>query len=127
MTQHAARRTVVRFDNATFQPMTAFGDRDGVMQWHNVSFDECKGAGSYLLIMEPGASSVPHRHDGREEFFVLDGELVEFDGTVYRAGDFVSLAAGTAHTSLSPSGCKLLVTAWGPTEPVAVNKLEPLS
>lgn len=83
--------------------------------------------GSYLMVMAPGASSVPHRHSGAEEFYVLEGELIDFDGQVYGAGDFVRLAPGTVHSSLSPTGCKLLVTHWGRTERAGIGELEPLS
>lgn len=121
------RRTLTRFETADFRPFATFGDSEGVMLWHNISFDAESGTGSYLMVMAPGASSVPHRHRGAEEFYVLEGELIDFDGQVYRAGDFVRLAPGTAHSSLSPGGCKLLVTHWGRTERVGIGELEPLS
>ncbi len=63
--------------------MAAFGGAEGTMAWHNMSYDAVTGRGSYLMVMAPGASSVPHRHDGAEEFFVLEGELVDFDGHIY--------------------------------------------
>ncbi|MGB3316706.1 MAG: cupin domain-containing protein [Albidovulum sp.] len=121
------RRTLTRFDTAEFVPMATFGGSDGAMLWHNISFDAESGTGSYLLVMAPGASSAPHRHRGAEEFYVLEGELVDFDGHAYGAGDFVRLEPGTAHSSLSPTGCKLLVTHWGRTERVSIGELEPLT
>ncbi|MGB7263332.1 MAG: cupin domain-containing protein [Albidovulum sp.] len=121
------RRQVARLDTSEFVVLPSFGGEDGSMTWHNISFDAETGLGSYLMVMAPGASSTPHRHEGAEEFYVLDGELHDFDGHVYRKGDFVHLAPGTAHTSLSPTGCKLLVTHWGKTEPVCIGDLEPLS
>lgn len=121
------RRKIARFDTSAFVVMPNFGGADGTMKWHNVSFDEKTGVGSYLLVMSPGASSTPHRHNAAEEFYVLEGELIDFDGQVYAAGDYVRLERGTAHTSLSPSGCKLLVTHWGQTETVSIGELEPLS
>jgi anti-sigma factor ChrR (cupin superfamily) len=127
MGRHRRSRRIARFDSSDFVPMTAFGGTEGTMTWHNVSFDPATGRGSYLMVMAPGASSTPHRHDGAEEFFVLEGELFDFDGQVYRAGDFVRLEPGTTHTSLSPGGCKLLVTQWGRHEPVGIGHLEPIS
>lgn len=121
------RRKVVRFDTAEFSELAGFGGAAGAFRWHNVSYDAATGRGSYLMIMAPGASSRAHRHTDAEEFFVLEGELLDFDGQVYRAGDFVSLAPGTVHTSLSPGGCKLLVMHWGRTEPAEIGELEPLS
>ncbi len=122
-----SRRSLTRFDTAQFSPLATFGDSEGAILWHNISFDAESGTGSYLMVMAPGASSMPHRHRGAEEFYVLEGELIDFDGQVYRAGDFVRLASGTAHSSLSPTGCKLLVTHWGRTERVGIGELEPLS
>ncbi len=120
---HATRR-ITRIDTAAFVPIDRFGGVDGTMTWHNISYDPQTGRGSYLMLMAPGASSRPHRHIGAEEFLVIEGELVDFDGQVYRAGDFVRLEPDTAHTSLSPTGCKLLVTQWGHTEPVGIDQLE---
>lgn len=120
-------RTITRPAEAEFRPMDAFGGIEGTFGWHNVSFDPETGTGSYILSMAPGAASVPHRHAGREEFYVISGELVDCDGTVYRAGEFVSLAAGTSHASISPDGCMLLVTAWGRPERVRISELEPMT
>jgi len=126
MGRQPTSRHVARFDTAAFQAMHDFGGLEGSITWHNMSFDRATGCGSYLMVMSPGASSRPHRHCGAEEFFVLEGELVDFDGYVYRTGDFVRLDKGTAHTSLSPGGCKLVVTHWGRTQPVGIEHLEPL-
>ena len=80
-------RTVSRFEDCTFEPLAAFGGVEGTLKWCNVSFDVATGCGSYLLIMMPGASSCLHRHIGREEFYVVEGELIDFDGCVYRSGN----------------------------------------
>ncbi len=81
--------------------------------WHNISYDRETGQGSYLYKMGPGARSNPHQHCGPEEFFMLEGELTDCDGHVYRKGDFVSLAAGSKHDSTSHSGCTIIVTHRG--------------
>jgi anti-sigma factor ChrR (cupin superfamily) len=65
--------------------------------------------GFYIYKMEAGASSTPHRHGGAEEFFVIEGELTDNDGTVYKAGDVVWLAPGTEHNSYSENGCLVAV------------------
>ena len=61
--------------------------------------------------MEPGAESVPHQHGGAEEFLMIEGELIDNDGTVYRAGDVVWLAPGTEHNSRTETGCLIAVYA----------------
>lgn len=126
MTQKKRTRHVTRFETAEFVPIGRFGGIVGTITWHNLSFNERTGRGSYLMMMAPGASSRTHRHTGAEEFYVLEGSLEDFDGHVYKSGDFVRLDAGTVHTSLTTGGCKLLVTHWGPTETVTTDNLEPL-
>lgn len=67
------------------------------------------GVGFHVYRMEPGEWSEPHEHTGVEQFLVLEGELVECDGTVYGPGDMVWLDKGTQHTSHAPNGCLLAV------------------
>ena len=43
------------------------------------------------------------------EVLVLEGELIDSDGTVFKAGDFVSFAPGTHHWSRTETGCVLAV------------------
>ena len=81
--------------------------------WYNLSYDPETGQGSYLYKMGCGASSNPHEHTGPEEFFILEGDLIDSDGFEYKTGDFVSLAGGSRHNSTSPSGCVLVVTHRG--------------
>jgi len=52
-------------------------------------------------------------HDGMEDFMILDGELIDDDGTVFGAGDFISYAPGTEHNSWTEAGCVILVCEWG--------------
>ena len=73
--------------------------------------DAERSVGFYVYRMEPGARSIPHRHGGAEEFVMIEGELVDNDGTVYRAGDVVWLAAGTEHSSHTKTGCIIAVYA----------------
>jgi anti-sigma factor ChrR (cupin superfamily) len=67
------------------------------------------GTGFYIYKMEPGAVTTPHEHTCRENFLILEGELVDNDGYVYRPGDFVMLADGTQHSSTAPDGCLIAV------------------
>jgi len=65
--------------------------------------------GFYIYRMEPGAQSTPHRHGGAEEFVMIEGTLIDNDGTVYKPGDVVWLEAGTEHTSHTETGCVIAV------------------
>lgn len=80
--------------------------KQGFIQ-HDETFPE--GAGFYIYRMEPGAVTQPHEHTCHEQFLVVDGELIENDGTVFRTGDFVMLREGTQHNSRTETGCTLAV------------------
>ncbi len=67
------------------------------------------GTGFHIYRMGPGTQSDPHEHTGAEEFFVIEGELTDNDGTTYRKGDLVWLAKGTEHYSTTETGCVLAV------------------
>ena len=67
------------------------------------------GSGFYIYKMEPGAVTTPHEHSCRENFLILEGELIDNDGYVYHAGDLVMLDAGTQHSSTAPNGCLIAV------------------
>ena len=64
------------------------------------------------MRMEPGAVTIAHDHAGMEEFLVLEGDLVDSDGTTFGPGDFVSYEAGTHHNSWTESGCLIAVFEW---------------
>jgi quercetin dioxygenase-like cupin family protein len=83
-----------------------------------LSHDKASSDDVYLIRFAPGARSLPHEHAGPEEFLVLEGELVDSDGTVLKAGDFVHYDAGSKHHSVSPNGCLLLVILRQPNRPL---------
>ncbi len=70
--------------------------------------------GSYLMRMAPGASTIPHVHEAREEFMILEGEAIETDGTVLRPGDWIVYEPGTYHGTRTVNGCLLLGLDWDP-------------
>ena len=41
------------------------------------------GTGLHIYRMEPGAASTPHVHNSDEWFYVIEGELIEHDGSRY--------------------------------------------
>jgi hypothetical protein len=49
-----------------------------------------------------------------KEFTTIEGELIDSDGTVFRAGDFVSCQPGTRHNSRSETGCAAALLEWRP-------------
>lgn len=123
----ADHRTVATFDTDDFERFDTPGLPDEKVWWRNISYDEAAGQGSYLMIMAPGSRCNPHRHTGPEEFFMVEGDLVDCDGHVYKAGDFVSLSGGSAHDSVSPSGCRIVVTHRGVVEDISSDELNAMA
>lgn len=105
----AAERRVANIYEAEFKPFVyddgvALGDT--VLQLND---DVPLGTGFHVYRMKPGMTTRPHRHNGHEQFLILEGELVENDGTVFRKGDLVWLRDGSEHCSYTPNGCLLAV------------------
>eukprot|EP01035_Chromulina_nebulosa_P060035 gene60035-82129_t len=107
-------RKIVSIHSADYTPFVyddgvALGD--SVLQLN----DELPlGIGFHVYRMPAGMTSRPHRHNGHEQFLILEGELVENDGTVLKPGDLVWFRDGTEHCSHSPNGCLLAVHIAGP-------------
>ena len=57
--------------NVKFEPFDNYGAPIPGMSWHKISYNQKVGQGSYILKMEPGAKSLPHKHTNYEEFLVL--------------------------------------------------------
>lgn len=107
-------RQVIGTRNRDFRPYDRYGEAIAGMSWIPLSGELLNGEFEcFLLRMEAGARSKPHEHTGFEEFLVIDGELVDCDGEVYRGGDFVRLLPGSKHGSHTPAGCTLLVMLRG--------------
>lgn len=113
-----ADRRVVNIKTGEFKP---FIYEDGVACGDSVLQlnDELPlGVGFHVYRMPAGMTTRPHRHNGHEQFLVLEGELVEPDGTVFKAGDLVWFRDGTEHCSYTPNGCLLAVHIAGMETPV---------
>jgi anti-sigma factor ChrR (cupin superfamily) len=105
-------RRIVNAHATPFLPYDLEGPVQPEMSWLPVSFDRETGQGCYLMRMDPGAVTISHEHQGMEEFLILEGDLVDSDGTVFATGDFVSYEAGTRHSSRSENGCLIAVFEW---------------
>ncbi len=112
-------RRVVNVAGGAFKP---FLKEDGTEGGGSVlQLDPSKpfGSGFHLYRMDPGTKSTAHEHMGLEQFYVVEGELIDNDGTVYRTGDLVCLDKGTEHYSVSPEGCLLVVHIEAPEKAIA--------
>jgi anti-sigma factor ChrR (cupin superfamily) len=118
-------RQIISTASGEFKPYDRYGDSINGMSWVSLSGDLLNGEFEcFMLRMEAGAVSKPHEHMGFEEFLVIDGELVDCDGTTYRSGDFVRLLPGSKHSSRTPDGCTLLVILRGNNRPLTDEELQ---
>lgn len=107
-------RRITRCGAIKMRPYDRYGEPRTDMDWFPFAGSAEQDFECFLLRFKPGAASTPHEHTGYEQFLMLDGELHDCDGTVFKAGDFVSFEPGSRHYSVSPEGCTLLVVLRGP-------------
>jgi len=69
--------------------------------------DPHSGLQTVLTRMAPGAVLTDHMHVEVEQTWVLEGSLVDHEGTA-TAGHFVWRPAGSRHTASAPDGALLL-------------------
>ena len=115
-------RRVVATGDAAFVPFDRYGEPIAKLSWLPISYDRESGQGSFVMRFAPGGRSLPHEHTGYEEFVVLEGELIDNDGAVFRAGDFVSFEPGSRHASHAPDGCLLAVFMRGVNRPLVAGE-----
>ena len=119
MPTSAPGRRIFRIPETAFLPYDLDGPLQPDISWLPISFDRDAWQGCYLMRMRPGAAVIEHDHPGMEEFVLLEGELIDSDGTVFKAGDFVSYEAGTRHHSRTETGCLIAVFEWRPSPAAA--------
>jgi anti-sigma factor ChrR (cupin superfamily) len=105
-------RKVLNIHTAPFREYDMEGPVQPELSWLPISYDAVAGRGCYVMRMDPGAVTIAHDHAGMEEFLILEGELVDDDGVVFRPGDFVSYEGGTHHNSRTETGCLIAVFEW---------------
>ncbi|MFT5219111.1 MAG: mannose-6-phosphate isomerase-like protein (cupin superfamily) [Gammaproteobacteria bacterium] len=74
----------------------------------DLTYDRKTGHGAYMIRMEPGTVTTKHIHSIREEYLIMEGDVVESDGTVLAPGDYVIYEPGTEHNSRTVGGCTLI-------------------
>ena len=113
------KRKITNLYDVEFIPFDNYGVTVPGMSWHKISYSKKNGGqGTYVLKMEPGAKSLPHEHTGFEEFLMLDGELIDPDGRIFKKNDFVSFEPGSKHSSHTINGCLVLVFMRGINQPL---------
>ena len=114
-----SERFVNNINNLKFEPFDNYGEPVKGMSWHKISYDKKNGGfGTYILKMDTNEKSLPHIHQGFEEFYVIEGELEDADGIVFKKGEFVSFEPGTQHSSFSEIGALIIVFQRGLNQPL---------
>jgi anti-sigma factor ChrR (cupin superfamily) len=103
-----SKRKIAKLNNLKFIPFDKYGKTIKGWTWHNISFNKKTNFGTYVSKLEPGTKTLPHVHTGHEEFLILDGELIDSDGTIFKKGDFISYEPNSSHSSYSKKGCLIL-------------------
>lgn len=106
-------RKILRKEERSFGPYDLEGAVQKDIALIRLTLEKTGGNGSYIMRMNPGAATRMHVHGGMEDFMMLEGELIDDDGTVFRPGDFISYQPGTRHNSWTETGCVILVCEWG--------------
>jgi anti-sigma factor ChrR (cupin superfamily) len=117
MTFTKDQRRIANIHSAEYKP---FVYPDGVALGDTalqLDRDKPLGEGFHVYRMPAGMKSRRHIHNGHEQFLILEGELIESDGTVFKTGDMVFYADGTEHDSFTANGCLLAVHIAGPEFP----------
>jgi len=117
------RRKVVNYKEAHFETYSLQGKPQADLSWHNISWSDEDDSGFFLIKFDPGGVSLPHEHLGTEEFVILEGEIVDHDGWVYRPGDCVSLPKGSRHFSSSKTGAIVAVFVRGGFTTIGADEL----
>ena len=107
------RKVANIFQESAYTPYQDDKGNDLGTSYIQLNSDKPRDVGFYIYRMSPGSHSTPHQHGGCEEFVVVQGDLMDNDGTEYGPGDVVWLAPGTEHTSTTTNGCIVAVYSEG--------------
>jgi len=111
-------RSVIETSDGDFHPYDRYGVVLPGMSWLPLSLNAEENLDLFLLRFEPGAQSYPHEHTAAEQFLIMEGTLIDCDGRVFKAGDFVRFEPGSTHHSASQNGCLILVILRNPNRPL---------
>tara|TARA_B100001559_G_C16220507_1_gene493214 strand:- start:336 stop:689 length:354 start_codon:yes stop_codon:yes gene_type:complete len=102
------KRKITQLKSLKLKPFNKYGKKIKGWTWHKISFNKKTNFGTYVSKLEPDTKTLAHVHSGHEEFLILEGELIDSDGTVFKKGDFVSYKPNTSHSSYTKKGCLIL-------------------
>lgn len=106
-------RSVTNIFEAKYKPYDMEGPVQENMSYIPLTYNkEGNNQGCYVIRMEAGAETIIHTHETNEDYLIIEGELIEIDGRVLKAGDFVHYDKGTRHNSYSETGCLIIGFDW---------------
>jgi len=107
------KRQIIETKDEELLAYNRYGKVSSGLKWLPLSKDENLEHEVFIIHFEAESSSNLHQHKGYEEFYVLDGELIDADGKVFKKGDYIKFEKGSEHSSYSKTGCTLLVILYG--------------
>ena len=93
------KRQIIETRDEEFLEYNRYGEVISGLKWLPLSKDEDLQHEVFIIRFEAESSSSFHRHNGYEEFYVLDGELIDADGEVFKKGDYIKFEKGSEHSS----------------------------
>ena len=106
-------RKIIDTKNENYSQYNRYGKSINGLHWLPLSGGVESSKEVFMINFDPGSCSKLHIHQGSEEFYVVEGELIDDDGKKFKQGDFVRFEPRTKHFSYSNKGCKLLVILSG--------------
>ena len=116
------KRKITKLHQLKFVPFDKYGEPIKGWSWHKISFDDKTNFVTYISKLEPETKTLPHIHTGYEEFLILEGKLIDSDGTTFKEGDFISYKPNSSHSSYTKKGCLILTFMRGHNSQIEKNK-----
>ena len=115
------KRKITKLYDLKFEPFDKYGDPIKGWSWHKISFDDKTNFGTYISKLDPNTKTLEHIHTGYEEFLILEGELIDSDGMIFKKGDFISYKPNSSHSSYTKKGCLILTFMRGHNNQIKRN------
>ena len=75
------QRLIKKTSKIKFKSFDNYGKVFKGMKWYKITYDKKTGQGSYILKLKPNTQTPYNKHANYEEFYVLDGQLIDKDNT----------------------------------------------
>ena len=119
------KRKITKLDHLKFEAFDKYGKTIKGWSWHKISFDKKTNFGTYISKLDPGTKTLPHIHTGHEEFLVLEGEIIDSDGTIFKKNDFVRVIGSDSVGTIDRIDKNKVVVSYGFfTTKTTLDKLE---